>query len=179
MALALAKLADGLESAWAMPADLDEAAKLTESGQIEKVADAVEAYLGDATVLLTGSSVTFPAFATFKSSFKPAGTAPTTALAMETALVAAMIGALGKIDGIPAPPGTSIVSEIATPPIPGICNIALLAAFTNNEGTLRGQAEAVAGAIHGLVMTIFFIVIQLVPSPAGPVPVPIPAVPIL
>lgn len=180
MALSVSTLSGELEKAWTMPSDPDKASQLTEEGQIGKVADAIEIYLGDARVSLTISAVTFPVVGTFRATFKPTGDGPSTALAMEAALVTALTGALGQINGIPAPPGITIVSEIATPPIPGPAGTALAAAFSNNQGTAKSQADAVAAAIHLLVMTILFVVVQLVPAPpAPPVPTPIPAVPIL
>jgi len=169
------KLADELETAWTVSdADVE---NLTESGQIIKMGEAIGKYLEDAAVSLTGSGITFPALESFKTLLVFDGTINTAALNIESSLVAALTGAVGNIDGTPVAPGTSIVSEIAAPPIPGVCNAALILAFDNTGGTLRGQMELIAAAIHGLVLTIVFIVTQMMPG-TPPVPTPVPGVPI-
>ena len=170
-------LADSLEVIFLdVPAD-DQEGK-TKEDQASEIAAAISDYLAEAVIGMppsgTGSSITFPAAAALSASIIiPDATDATVGTMFETVLTTALLTAtsvsLGKADGTPVPPGTQILLEIGGPPIvPPIFN----GIFGTDDQTAKDAAIDIADAIHNSVSTILYNGIHMIPSPAGPIPVP-------
>jgi len=173
------KLAGELETAFTIPLDAGVEPRTAEQ-QVQRIADAIEAYLADAKVSLTGSGVSFPSWGDFIDSFSFTGTATGTAAALMGALLTGMAPFTGDIDGLPVAPGTTIVSEVMDPLsfVPTTEVVAFSNIFTNTDGTVAQKAEQLASVIHGFVSGFKFTVTQMVPG-TPPVPTPITGIPIL
>jgi hypothetical protein len=161
----------------------DDLSDKSTADRMEEIGEAIASYLGDASVGTypsgTGSSVQFPGkslLAPMLKAFAPPASAVSGPM-FETALAAAVTAAcsvsLGNLNGVPISPGTAIVTEIGLPPVVPVITTGI---FTNNKQTSADAAAAIAAAIHQTVSSIIFNLVELVPSPAGPVPTPMPPV---
>lgn len=149
-----------------------------------ELGDEIISYLDGASVGITNSSVTFPTKNLIPIILRnsllsaSAGSPANMPNALTSALMSGTVGALGNLDGIPIPPGTTIVSEVGTPfavsPLP-----ILLAAFQSNDKTVEQISGEISSAVHSAIKSITFITIEMVPSPAGPVPTPFGSLPIV
>lgn len=148
--------------------------------QVERIGEECVSFLNDGTVPGTHSSVTFPGLSAMPQTMKgltpPAGktfqTGALLANALSQGFLVGTLGATGQMNGAPIPPGTAIVSEvgapIATPPLP-----ALTRAFQSSDQTVEAVAESIASAVYLSAQSLLFTIIELVPSPGGPIPTPI------
>lgn len=164
-----------------LQAIFDDLSDKSAADRAKEIGKAIQTYLGDALVGLppagTGSGITFPGAAALSSLIQipsPSAVAgPLFAATFITALAIACAASIGKMDGAPIPPGTAIVSEIG---FPSIVPVILAGAFSTDDQTSEKAAGKIADAIHNSVTTILFTVTQLVPTPAGPAPLPIPGI---
>jgi len=147
----------------------------------KEIGKAIQTYLEDAIVGMppvgTASGVNFPGAGALPSLIQipppSAAAASLFELTFTSALMTACAASLGNMDGTPISPGTAIVSEIGMPPI---IPVILAGAFSTNDQSSEDAAGKIADAIHTSATSILFTVIVLVPSPAGPVPTPIPGI---
>jgi hypothetical protein len=156
--------------------------------RLAQIGDAIVAYLGDASVGMppagTMSGVTFPGAAAIPNLLR--ANAPAIQAAMDSGIGGSAAGAifivglvnsvlagcsasLGGLDGVPISPGVQIVTEIGMPPIVPV----ILTPFPQDQGA-TDAATSISDAIHQSITSILFNIIELVPSPAGPVPTPMP-----
>jgi hypothetical protein len=151
------------------------------SNRMKDIGNAIVSYLEEAAVGIppagTASSVTFPGASAIPSLLQmqaPPASAVSASLFVSAIINAVTIGSvasIGGMDGAPISPGIQIVSEIGMPPIVPV----ILMPFPEDQ-TSSDAAEAIAEAIHQSIGTILFNVIVMVPTPAGPVPTPIPGI---
>ncbi len=161
-----------------LQAVFDDLSDTSQADRLGAIGDAIVAYLGDAVVGMppagTMSGVTFPGATAIPSLVSAQGppsvaSAAIFANAIATAVTAGTAASLGGLDGVPMPPGVQIVTEIGLPPIMPV----ILLPFSDNQSS-ADAANAIADAIHNSVGTILFNIIELVPTPAGPIPTPMP-----
>lgn len=154
--------------------------------RLGEIADAIVAYLGDASVGLppsgTGSGVTFPAASAIKGTLKGyaaaienagPGAGPVFATALMSAIPVGTAASIGGADGAPmaAAGFVQIVSEIGVPPIMPVIYLP-----PPGDQTSADAAGAIADAVHNSVTSILFTTVQMLPTPAGPVPTPVPGI---